>query len=117
MDALLYFALWAGLVFLIMRLGCGAHIMGRGRGKQGDPAPNIPAGGPSEVPRWVPPETDIDPVCGKAVDTATAKSSVHHGWVYYFCSADCRARFEVDPETYLCKGGPQRPARLEHSHG
>lgn len=112
MDALLYFALWAGLIFLVMRFGCGAHVMGHRHGNEVGSS-----GGPSEVPRWVPPKTDIDPVCGKTIDTAAARSSVHDGWVYYFCSAECRARFEADPETYLHKGKPQQPARLEHSHG
>ena len=32
MEALLYFALWAGFIFLMMRFGCGAHIMGHGHG-------------------------------------------------------------------------------------
>ena len=32
MEALLYFVFWAGLVFLMMRLGCGAHVMGHGHG-------------------------------------------------------------------------------------
>jgi hypothetical protein len=26
----LYYMLWAGLFFVIMRFGCGAHIMGHG---------------------------------------------------------------------------------------
>lgn len=117
MDALIYFVLWAGLIFLMMRFGCGAHIMGHGRGQHVDSGTDTTASGPSEAPRWIPPKTDIDPVCGKTVDTAAAKSSVHDGWVYYFCSAECRARFEVDPATCLREGGPQQPARLEHSHG
>jgi hypothetical protein len=31
MEALLYFAVWAGLFFLTMRYGCGSHVMGHGR--------------------------------------------------------------------------------------
>ena len=115
MDALLYFALWAGLVFLLMRFGCGAHVMGHRHSERS--ATSTSSDGPSDVPHWIPPKIDIDPVCGRTIDTATAKSSVHDGWVYYFCSAECRARFEVDPETYLRKGEPQQAARLEHSHG
>ena len=26
MEALLYLALWGGLIFLMMRFGCGAHV-------------------------------------------------------------------------------------------
>ena len=30
MEALLYFAVWAAFIFLMMRFGCGAHVMGHG---------------------------------------------------------------------------------------
>ena len=30
LQNLLYFAIWAGLFFLMMRYGCGSHIMGHG---------------------------------------------------------------------------------------
>jgi Cu+-exporting ATPase len=43
-----------------------------------------------------------DPVCGMSVDARTAK--YHHryaGGSYYFCSAECRAKFAADPEKYL----------------
>jgi Cu+-exporting ATPase len=43
-----------------------------------------------------------DPVCGMAVDPATAKHRARHaGVTYYFCSAGCQAKFEADPGTYL----------------
>ena len=33
MSSIVYFLLWAGLIFLMMRFGCGAHVMGhRGHG-------------------------------------------------------------------------------------
>lgn len=32
METLLYFILWGGLLFLLMRFGCGAHMMGHGHG-------------------------------------------------------------------------------------
>lgn len=113
MDALIYFAIWAGLIFFMLRFGCGAHVLGHGH--QRDRAAAGPDGGRVDL-RWVPPEQDVDPVCGETVDPATAKSCVHDGYVYYFCSAGCRERFEADPEGYLRGGGP-RPTQLEHSHG
>jgi YHS domain-containing protein len=97
MDALIYFALWAGFIVLMMRLGCGAHVMGRGS------AAGVASGGASggtEGLRWIPPETDVDPVCGRTVKTAQAKPSVHDGTVFYFCSRDCREIFEAAPELY-----------------
>ncbi|HEY2092455.1 MAG TPA: copper-translocating P-type ATPase [Thermoanaerobaculia bacterium] len=36
----------------------------------------------------------VDPVCGMSVDTETAESAVIHGERYYFCCAECRAKFE-----------------------
>jgi P-type Cu+ transporter len=43
-----------------------------------------------------------DPVCGMAVDPATAKHrATHEGALYYFCSANCRAKFTGDPAKYV----------------
>jgi len=33
MSELVYFMLWAGIIFLMIRFGCGAHEMGHSRGK------------------------------------------------------------------------------------
>lgn len=102
MEALVYFALWAGLIYAMMRFGCGAHVMGHGRHDHAS-RDNL---------TWVPPERDTDPVCGRTVVTAKARPSVHRGSVYYFCSRECRELFEAAPELYL---GELRP-KLEHSH-
>jgi len=43
-----------------------------------------------------------DPVCGMAVDPATAKHRAEHeGVTWFFCSAGCEAKFRADPEKYL----------------
>src|SRR5438034_850685 len=48
-----------------------------------------------------------DPVCGMAVDSATAKQRrAHGGQTYYFCSQHCAEKFEAAPEKFL-----QAPAR------
>ncbi|QEN87634.1 heavy metal translocating P-type ATPase [Labrys sp. KNU-23] len=52
-----------------------------------------------------------DPVCGMAVDPATAKHSLRHeGHPYYFCSAGCKAKFEAEPRRYLGGRKPAVPA-------
>ncbi|MDH4189121.1 MAG: YHS domain-containing protein [Betaproteobacteria bacterium] len=84
--------LWGGLFFLMMRYGCGAHMMGghgkHGRHRHGAP----PADGGAQR----------DPVCGMAIDPLqAAAASVHAGATYYFCSAACRDRFERAPREYL----------------
>lgn len=113
METLLYFAVFAGLFFLMMRLGCGAHIMGHGgysqRGED-----RVRDGG---YPRWTPPETDIDPVCGMSVRTDGSRSSVYRGTVYYFCSAEHRDAFEADPERYAGAKDSIRRESMEHHHG
>ena len=30
MEALVYFAVWAGLIVVMIRFGCGAHVLGHG---------------------------------------------------------------------------------------
>lgn len=107
MNSLLYFALWAGLIFVMMRFGCGAHIMGHGghRHRHRDSAHG-----------QIPPVKASDPVCGMTVETATAKSSARSGHVYYFCSQTCREKFETAPETYL-KNQPATQKPVEAHHG
>lgn len=113
MDALIYFAVWAGLIFLMMRFGCGKHVMGHGRHGHVDGA--SPIGDQNLV--WVPPEKDADPVCGKTVKTEIAKPSVFNGSVYYFCSRQCREVFEAAPDVYVGgKETPRAPRQLEHTH-
>ena len=113
MQTLLWFAFWAGLFFVMMRFGCGAHVMGHGRhGGHGDETARD-----GQKVRWVPPESDVDPVCGKTVKPDQAKSAVHDGTVYYFCSNECRDRFETAPQLYVGRKGDREPKQMEHSHG
>jgi len=48
------------------------------------------------------PETD--PVCGMEVDrdaaTSAGHSVTHNGSTYFFCSNDCKHKFQADPRTY-----------------
>ncbi|HVX65391.1 MAG TPA: YHS domain-containing protein [Bryobacteraceae bacterium] len=46
-----------------------------------------------------------DPICGQLVDEALALSSKYEDRTYYFCSEDCKAEFEDDPERYTSWGG------------
>lgn len=89
---------WGVLIFLMMRFGCGAHIMGgHGHGGHGG------HGGSGER----------DPVCGMDVDPGKAAvASVHAGTTYYFCSTSCRDKFEKEPAKYASAA-----ARGEHQHG
>lgn len=135
MELLLNIGLLIGFVFLMTKFGCGKHIGGHGshaRRDKSKPASNSAsnevAGDVAKVASeaapsdpgpltWVAPEKDVDPVCGKAVVTKTAKSSVHAGNVFYFCSRDCREVFEAAPGTYVGDPKtPKQPRQLEKSH-
>jgi xanthine dehydrogenase accessory factor len=49
-----------------------------------------------------PPATAVDPICGMDVDVATARHTAEvEGTSYYFCCAQCRARFVADPHAFL----------------
>ncbi len=42
-----------------------------------------------------------DPVCGMVVDEKkVAATAVQKGKTYYFCSANCKAKFEKEPDRY-----------------
>jgi YHS domain-containing protein len=100
MEALLYVALWAVIIWLMsqnFRISKGT-----------DERDNLRL-------RWVPPVKDTDPVCGKTVRTDRAKPSVYAGNVYYFCSRECREVFEAAPNLYLGNGDADQQ-NLEHSH-
>jgi Cu+-exporting ATPase len=43
----------------------------------------------------------VDPVCGMAVDPATALSHDHSGRAFYFCSEGCRTKFATHPGQHL----------------
>ncbi|HEY1304417.1 MAG TPA: YHS domain-containing protein [Vicinamibacterales bacterium] len=50
-------------------------------------------------------QTDV--VCGMRVDPVDAPAkSAHKGQTFYFCSTECKKKFEADPERYL-KNQPQ----------
>jgi xanthine dehydrogenase accessory factor len=53
-----------------------------------DPSPGAPA-------------SAVDPVCGMQVEVATARHTADvEGVVYYFCCANCRARFVKQPQDF-----------------
>ena len=56
-----------------------------------------------------------DPVCGMAVDPATAgERAEYQGRTYYFCAGGCRAAFLAGPERYLA--GSEHAPRHSHAH-
>ena len=116
MQTIIYFLIWGAFFFFMMRFGCGAHVMGHGHhhrqsGEGPDASPS------ANGQHWTPPAKDIDPVCGMTVETAGARSSVYNGHVYYFCSQDCREKFEAAPasHTSAATNGSQHH-NMEYTH-
>lgn len=94
MEALIWLLLFAGLFYLMMRFGCGAHMVhGHGHDDGGGHAGRGAGGGGK------------DPVCGMQVGADSGYTKVHAGTRYWFCSKDCLARFEAEPDKYLAATG------------
>jgi YHS domain-containing protein len=105
MSTALYFLIWGALIFFMMRFGCGAHVMGHGHshgehsGGQRDRSPSA-----------------VDPVCGMTVEAWGAPSSMYRGGAYYFCSQECRGKFDAAPENYVNRSMSSQPSEVGH-HG
>jgi YHS domain-containing protein len=58
----------------------------------------------------------MDVVCGMMVETSTAPAkSVYKDEVFYFCSPECRNRFEGNPAHYASKESRDRLAASLHN--
>ena len=91
MEGLLSLLVFAGLFFLMMRYGCGAHMAHGGHGGH--------AGHDSHSTNNEGKHTD--PVCGMDVEFNQGYGKMHEGHLIRFCSRKCLDRFEADPEKYL----------------
>ncbi len=90
MEGLGSLLLFAILFFVMMRWGCGAHMM-HGHGNH----EGSRHGGKNNK--------YIDPVCEMEVEGEKGYSMMHQGRDYHFCSRNCLEKFDVDPERYLKK--------------
>ena len=58
----------------------------------------------------------------RSADIATETDRVrqiqdeHAGRTYFFCSGDCRAEFEANPERYVGAGAPRAEVHAGHAH-
>lgn len=95
MDGLISLLLFAGFFYLMMRFGCGAHMVHGGHGKSGG--------------RHTGDVTHIDPVCGIQISPEEGYGKMHDGSLYRFCSRGCLDRFEGDPDRYTVKAVEMTP--------
>lgn len=91
MEGLGSLLLFAVFFYLIMRYGCGAHMMHGGHGGHGD------ARGGGKGSKY------IDPVCDMEVETDKGYGKMYQSTLYRFCSKSCLDKFDSDPEQYLNK--------------
>ena len=96
MTGILWLLIWGLLFYVMMRWGCGAHMMhgghtvnsGHGGTEQGGHI------GHSSTP------TGADPVCGMEVNAGTGYSRAYADREYRFCSRRCLDEFDADPDRY-----------------
>lgn len=84
MEGLFSLLLFAVFFYVMMRFGCGAHMVHGGHGQH-------IAGG------------NTDPVCGMPVPADSGYTKVHQGKSYRFCSRNCLDKFEANPQQYSGK--------------
>ena len=87
MEGLLSLLLFAGLFFVMMRFGCGAHMV---HGNHGH-------GGHTSDAK----SSHLDIVCGMAVQQDQGYGKMYQGQLYRFCSKNCLNRFDEEPDKYI----------------
>ena len=85
MDRVISFLLFAGFFYLMMRFGCGSHMV-HGHHRQGH---GQEAG-----------SSQKDPVCGMDVEAGRGYSEVFGGHQYRFCSRKCLDKFDANPQQF-----------------
>ena len=90
MRGLLTFLLYAAFFYLMMRFGCGAHMIhGHGNheheGKGGSKSDD---------------GSGKDPVCGMTVQPGQGYTRNYEGQLLHFCSRKCLDAFDAEPQRY-----------------
>jgi len=93
MEGLGSFLLFAIVFYLMMRYGCGAHMMHG----HGDHSEHGDSKGTDKNMKH------IDPVCDMEVEAEQGYGQMYQGTLYRFCSKSCLDKFDATPEIYLDK--------------
>jgi YHS domain-containing protein len=87
MERFISLLLFALFFYLMMRFGCGAHMVhGHGARYEHEPDGRL--------------MESRDPVCGMNVDDSAGYTRMLKGRAYRFCSRQCLDTFEADPDKY-----------------
>ncbi len=93
MEGLGSLLLFAAFFFLMMRFGCGSHMM-HGHASHGD-SKNGASSDNDKFAKY------IDPVCDMEVEAEQGYGKMYQGTLYRFCSRSCLDKFDDDPDRYL----------------
>ena len=88
MRGLFSFLMFALFFYVMMRFGCGAHMVhghGGHKGHSDGSGANVDA---------------KDPVCGMNVAPDAGYARMHKGRAYRFCSRQCLDQFDAAPERF-----------------
>lgn len=89
MRGLLTLLVYAAFFYLMMRFGCGAHMV-HGHGDHKAPGGGQVQDAPAK-----------DPVCGMSVEPGQGYTKNHEGRLLHFCSRKCLDKFEAEPQRYV----------------
>ncbi len=109
MSGLVTLLLFAGFFYLMMRFGCGAHMV-HGHGGHEDHGDHDTGAGHDMSGMKV-----KDPVCGMEVEPGQGYTEIHEGREYRFCSRKCLDQFDAEPQRYAQAG--TQPATAAQHHG
>ena len=101
MEGLFSLLLFAGLFYVMMRFGCGAHMV-HGHGGHGGHGDHREHGAHQEGTRAV------DPVCGMELPPGQGYTKTHAGREYRLCSRVCLDKFDANPDRYVSVQGGSR---------
>jgi YHS domain-containing protein len=93
MRGLLPLLVYAALFYLMMRFGCGAHMVHGHGGHEKHNGGGTDAGSAN------------DPVCGMPVESGQGYTKSHEGQLLHFCSRNCLDKFDAEPQRYLAPEG------------
>ena len=95
MDGFLTLLLFAGFFYLMMRFGCGAHMVHGGHGGhgKGEHKGHGEHGAQEGFPK--------DPVCGMDVTPGQGYVENYKGRELRFCSRKCLDKFDAEPHRYV----------------
>lgn len=91
MGAFITLLVFGVFFYVMMRFGCGAHLVHGDQCHHGKEKHNAKS------------NHHIDPVCGKSVDPDNGYDLMHHQQLHHFCSKHCLEQFEHNPEKYTNK--------------